>query len=121
MDKRSAFIPAGMEAFILCHAAHASGVSAWGFAFEMLEGADEIAWIIEAVIQRGFCDITIGGGQGIAGHFDAVIVQIIHGAAVNSLLKETAKIFGRHMHGFCQPGKGERRSVFAFDQFKHPL
>ena len=89
--------------------------------FIFFEGADKIAQVIEPVAIRNFRDGIGGGGKLVAGLFDPLVIQIIHGGLVGHFGKKTAKVFGRHGYRSRKLFQCQGLGIVVFNEFQNLL
>ncbi len=74
----------------------------WSNSFILVESFDEVALVAEAAGNGYLFDGGIFGGQHLAGTFNTIVVEVIHGNALRHASEIPAEVFGIHSGDFCQ-------------------
>ena len=96
-------------------------ISARRYSHIFAEGFHEIAAVVEAAAVGHLRHREFRGGKDVAGAFDPVIVQIVHGCAVQGRPEKTAEILGTHPRQPRKVREGDGGGVIGVDVFQNGL
>ena len=96
-------------------------ISARRYSHIFAKGFHKIAAVVEAAAVGNLRHRKLRGGKDVAGAFDPVIIQVVHGRAVQGRPEKTAEIFGAHPRKPRKVGEGDGRGVIGVDVFQNGL
>lgn len=89
----------------------------WGLRFVLLECFDKIAQVVVSAVESNIRNEVVRVQKLLRRTFYSVIIEVFDRRFAGHFGKETAKIFGRHIGGFCEITESELVHIFLSDNF----
>ena len=89
----------------------------WGLSLVLLKCFDKIAQGVVSAVESNIRNEVVCVQELLCRTFLSVIIELIDRRFAGHFGKETAKIFGRHIGGFCEITESELVHIFLSDNF----
>ena len=87
--------------------------------FVFFKNLYKIAAVVKSAAVSGLCDGKLCRCQQGAGNFNAVVVEVVDGGAVDKCVKKAAEISGGHSGQACQLFQCDRLHIVFVDIFQN--
>ena len=89
----------------------------WGLSLVLLKCFDKIAQVVVSAVESNIRNEVVRVQEMLCRTFYSVIIEVFDRRFAGHFGKETAKIFGRHIGGFCEITESKLVHIFLSDNF----